>query len=75
MSKKPICECGGELEYCEMRTVTKAFQIRNDGKVSKKSRVLGYADFAGSNLECKSCFVIYEANMNKNGVIIRGEKL
>lgn len=73
---KPTCDCGGELEYYEIRSIEKTHQIRKDGRISKRFSIeRDGGSFMASGLHCKKCESTYEVDMGTDLVIIRGDRL
>lgn len=73
---KPVCECGGELEYYEIRSIEVTSQIRKNGRTSAKRKVKqDGGSFMSSGLHCKKCNNAFEADMGIDRVLIRGERL
>lgn len=82
MSKQPVCDCGGELEYeVEKLIPFVRYKIRQDGTLYKNPTKISdirarYGQYANwGSLICDKCGNEYEYDANVKGVVIRGEKI
>jgi len=71
--KKPVCECGGELQTTAAYCCDIIYNINSNGKKAKKPKYSTDTQ-DGEHLECKSCDNAYFIEIDDKSRIIRGEE-